>query len=137
MNVIESCQQLGKAIKETPTLEAYFAAKKAYDTNAELQALMFEYEAQRKILASVFNREEETDPKLIESIRNRIQELASQIVAIPVYREYEDSKKAVNSLMEQVNAEISAAVFGVRPSSCTHDCSSCSGCSGHAEEDEE
>lgn len=137
MNIIENCQALGQAIKESPALVAYFAAKEAYDKEAHLQSLMFEYEAQRKILGSVFAREEETDPALITSIRDRIQALAGEIVALPTYREFEDSKKAVNALMEQVNAEISAAVFGVRPSSCTHDCSTCSGCASHSDEDED
>ena len=136
MTVIEHCQALGQAIKESPALIAYFEAKKAYDSDAHLQSLMFEYEAQRKILGSVFAREEETDPALITSIRDRIQALAGEIVAIPTYREHEDAKKGVNALMEQVNAEISAAVFGVRPSSCTHDCSTCSGCASHSEDEE-
>ena len=136
MTVIEHCQALGQSIKESPALVTYFEAKKAYDNDAHLQSLMFEYEAQRKILGSVFAREEETDPALITSIRDRIQALAGEIVAIPTYREYEDAKKGVNALMEQVNAEISAAVFGVRPSSCTHDCSTCSGCASHGEDEE-
>ena len=136
MTVTQHCQALGQAIKESPELVAYFEAKKAYDTDAHLQSLMFEYEAQRKILGSVFAREEETDPALITSIRDRIQALAGEIVAIPTYREFEDAKKGVNALMEQVNAEISAAIFGVRPSSCTHDCSTCSGCASHSEDEE-
>lgn len=137
MNIIENCQALGQSIKESPELVTYFAAKQAYDSDAELQSLLFEYEAQRKIMGSVFDREEETDPALITSIRDRIQELATQIVAIPAYRVYEDAKKAVNSLMEQVNGEISAVVFGVRPSACTHDCSTCAGCASHQEEEDD
>ncbi|MBO5788832.1 MAG: YlbF family regulator [Clostridia bacterium] len=138
MNVIEQAQILGQTIKASPELVKYFAAKAEYEQDRELQQNLFEYETQRKILGQEFAKDpSEQTPELITSIRDRIQDLASEIVTSPTYREYEEAKKAVNALMEQVNAEISFHVFGQRPSSCTHDCSSCSGCASHAQDEED
>ena len=39
------------------------------------------------------------------------------------------SLKALNALMAEVNAEIKFCITGERPSTCTHDCSTCGGCS--------
>lgn len=138
MNVIEQAQILGQTIKASPELVKYFAAKVEYEQDRELQQNLFEYETQRKILGQEFAKDpSEQTPELITSIRDRIQDLASEIVTSPTYREYEEAKKAVNALMEQVNAEISFHVFGQRPSSCTHDCSSCSGCASHGQDEED
>ena len=129
MTVMQLTQQLAFGIQESDELKAYFAAKAAYEQDGELQNNLFEYETQRKILGNEFSKPtEEQNPDLIVAIRDRIQALASLIVESPNYRAYEDAKQAVNHLMEEVNAEISRIVFGVQPSSCTHDCSTCSGC---------
>ena len=129
MTVMQLTQQLAFGIQESDELKAYFAAKAAYEQDGELQNNLFEYETQRKILGNEFSKPtEEQNPDLIVAIRDRIQALASLIVESPTYRAYEDAKQAVNHLMEEVNAEISRIVFGVQPSSCTHDGSTCSGC---------
>ena len=50
-------------------------------------------------------------------------ELAKQIVENEVYRDFTAAEQEVNRLMQTVNSEISAIVFGEAP--CTHDCSTC------------
>ena len=138
MNVMALTHMLAQSIKETPQLQTYFASKAAYEADAELQEQLFEYETQRKILGQEFARPvEEQHPELISAIRDRIAALAAVIVENRVYKDHEEAKRAVNDLMAQVNAEISRDVFGITPSSCTHDCASCSGCASAAQEDEE
>ena len=124
--------ELSFALKETKELQNYFATKAAHEADHALQGKIFEYETQRKILAQEFQKDAaDQSPALINAIRDRLGVLGAEIVENHNYKEYEDSKRAVNDLMARVNDSISAEVFGVRPSSCTHDCSSCSGCSGH------
>ena len=133
MNVMALTHMLAQSIKETPQLQTYFAAKAAYEADAALQEQLFEYETQRKILGQEFARPvEEQHPELISAIRDRIAALAAVIVENRVYKDHEEAKRAVNDLMSRVNAEISRDVFGVTPSSCTHDCSTCGGCASHA-----
>ena len=130
MTVLEQAKILGETIRQSEPLVQYFAAKRAFESNAELQGKLFEYETQRKILAEEFSKDTDTQsPALISAIRDRLSVLGAEITADHTYREHEDAKVAVNELMNQVNSEISLYVFGRRPASeCTHDCSTCSGC---------
>ena len=133
MNVMALTHMLAQSIKETPELQNYFAAKAAYEADAGLQEQLFEYETQRKILTQEFALPvEEQHPELISAIRDRLTALAGEIVKSEEYKGYEEAKRAVNDLMSRVNAEISRDVFGVTPSSCTHDCSICGGCASRA-----
>ena len=125
--------ELAQSLKETEELRFYFASKAAYEADHTLQGKIFEYETQRKILAQEFQKETaDQPPALITAIRDRLGVLGAEIVANHNYKEYEESKRKVNDLMSRVNDSISAEVFGIQPSSCTHDCSTCSGCSSHS-----
>ena len=44
------------------------------------------------------------------------------------YKNYEKAQNDVNDLMEQVNSAIQAAVSGIEPDGCTHNCATCKGC---------
>lgn len=130
--VFAKTMELAQSLKETQELQFYFAAKAAYEGDSTLQGRLFEYETQRKILAQEFQKETaDQSPALISAIRDRLGVLGAEIVENHNYKEYEESKRRVNELMSRVNDSISAEVFGIHPSSCTHDCSTCSGCSGH------
>ena len=124
MTVTEHAQALGEAIKNDPIMQRYRTAKQAYDTNQELQQLMFEYNTQRRVLGEEFKKEpDQQNATLISLIRDRIDVLAKQIVVIEDYRQFSEAQQQVTELMNQVNSEIQFAVFGTRP--CTHDCSTC------------
>ena len=136
MDVIRLAHTFGESIKETPELVAYFRAKTAYDADADLARLLFEYEAQRRVLAREFEQDAaEQHPDLIAAVRDRLSALAAQIADDPAYRDYEAAKRRVNELMQRINGEISATVFGVIPAACTHDCSTCAGCASRAAEE--
>ena len=68
------------------------------------------------------------DKDVIESLKAKMDTLAAAINQNEHYSNFAAAQQAVNDLMKQINAEITFYAFGVRPSSCTHDCSSCSGC---------
>ena len=44
------------------------------------------------------------------------------------YAKFASAQQAMDALMADVNAEIKFCITGERPSTCTHDCSTCSGC---------
>ena len=130
--IIELAHALGEQIAKSDEIKTLEAAKDAYDRDAELQAKMSEYEAERKLLAEEFSKNtDEADEKAIADLRARIEELTKEICRNPVYIAFANAQSALNELMNSVNAEIKFCITGERPSTCTHDCSTCGGCGGH------
>ena len=127
--IIELAHALGEEIAKSEEIKNLEAAKDAYDRDAELQAKMSEYEAERKLLAGEFSKDSsDIDQKAVADLKARIDELAKEICVMPNYIVFANAQKAMNDLMNSVNAEIKYCITGERPSSCTHDCSTCSGC---------
>ena len=130
MNIFELASQLGKALKEDEKLVRLAEAKKAYETDKELQKMMVEYEVQQKALQCEITKEER-DTMLIDVIQNRINELYAAIMSHPVFVELNEAQSDVNELMNAVNNTITFEITGEAPSSCTHDCSTCGGGCSH------
>ena len=126
--IIELAHQLGTEIAKSEEIKALNETKNTFDSDAELQALMSEYEADRVLLGQEFSKESgEIDEKAIADIRARSEELTREISANPVYIAFAVAQNNMNKLMADVNAEIKFCITGERDN-CTHDCSTCSGC---------
>lgn len=134
MTTIKKATELANAIKSDPILIDYQAARAAYEASVELQTKMTEYNAQRAILGQEFSKEVESQsPELLDMVRHRMDELASEIAAMQEYKDFSAAQLKVTDLMNAINAEIQRIVFGIDPAAnCTHDCSTChANCSGH------
>ena len=128
--IIELAHMLGDEIAKSEELKNLNETKNAFDSNEELQAKMKEYEAERILLGQEFAKSnDEADEKAIANLKARIEELTKEISTNPVYLEFANAQNAMNNLMASVNAEIKFCITGERPSTCTHDCSTCGGCS--------
>ena len=126
--IIELAHQLGVEIAKSEEIKTLNETKNAFDSDAELQALMSEYEADRVLLGQEFSKDNgEIDEKAIADLRARIQELTAEISKNPVYIAFATAQQNMNKLMADVNAEIKFCITGERDN-CTHDCSTCSGC---------
>ena len=126
--IIELAHPLGVEIAKSDEIKALNETKDAFDSNAELQALMSEYEADRVLLGQEFSKNNsEIDEKAIADLRARIEELTREISQNPVYIAFANAQQNMNKLMADVNAEIKFCITGERDN-CTHDCSTCSGC---------
>lgn len=129
MKVIELAKALGEGIAEDPVILAYDEAKAAFEADAELAAQMTEYNTHRTCLAAEFNKDLAMQEKdVIESLKAKMDELSHIINQNENYTRYAAAQNAVNDLMQRINATISYYAFGVEPSNCTHDCSTCGGC---------
>lgn len=128
--IIELANALGEEISRSKEIENLEVTKGVFETDAELQALMREYETQRALLGEEFAKADKADKSVIEKVKARIGELTEKIVANDNYKAFQAAQEAMNALMAEVNAEIKFCITGERPSSCTHDCSTCSGCHG-------
>lgn len=126
--IIELAHELGMEIAKSDEIKNLESAKAAFDSDAELQAKMSEYETHRKLLGEEFSKNNgEIDEIAVANIRARIDELTRDISSNPVYITFATAQQALNKLMADVNAEIKFCITGERDD-CTHDCSTCSGC---------
>ena len=126
--IIEMAHNLGVEIAKSDEIKALNETKNAFDSDAELQALMSEYEADRVLLGQEFSKNNaEIDEKAIADLRARIEELTKEISKNPIYIAFANAQQNINKLMSDVNAEIKFCITGERET-CTHDCSTCSGC---------
>ena len=126
--IMELAHQLGVEIAKSEEIKTLNDTKNAFDSDAELQALMSEYEADRVLLGQEFSKDNgEVDEKAIADLRARIQELTAEISKNPIYIAFATAQQNMNKLMADVNAEIKFCITGERDN-CTHDCSTCSGC---------
>ena len=127
--IIELAHMLGEEIAKSEEIANLEAAKGEFQSDAELQNKMNEYEAERMLLGQEFSKDpDEADQKAIADIRARIEELSAEISASEKYQKFAAAQQAMNALMADVNAEIKFCITGERPSDCTHDCSTCKGC---------
>ncbi len=127
--IIELAHTLGLAIAESDEIKALEIAKEAYESDATLQAKLAEYETDRKLLTEEFIKEEgEKNESEVARLRAHMEALAAEIVVDEKYVAFTTAQEALNALMAEVNAEIKFCITGERPSTCTHDCSTCGGC---------
>lgn len=128
--IIELAHMLGEEIAKSDEIKNLEAAKAEFDKDADLQSKMKEYETERILLAGEFSKEpDQADQIAITNLKNRLEELSREINSNKLYQDFANAQKAMNELMNSVNAEIKFCITGERPSSCTHDCSTCGGCS--------
>lgn len=130
MDIFELAAQLGRALKEDERLVKLNEAKKAYESDKELQKLMVEYEVQQKALQHEITKEER-DTMFIDVIQKRIDELYKSIMSHPVFTQLNEAQAEVNVLMNEVNSTITYNITGEKPSACTGSCSTCGGGCGH------
>lgn len=128
--IIELAHMLGEAIANSDELKALENAKRIFDADEALAEKMREYEAERTLLAEEFSKDpSESDAIAISNLKARLEELSREINLNPNYTAFANAQRGMNELMNDVNAEIKFCITGERPSSCTHDCSTCGGCS--------
>ena len=125
-DIFELAGKLGDALKADERLVRLEKAKNAYTTDPSLQAAMIEYDVQQTALQTEVTRPEQ-DTMLLDTIQARIEALYRESIEHPVYRELNEAQEAVNALMNEVNGTITFHITGEKPSSCTHNCSTCGG----------
>ena len=127
--IIELAHALGEEISKSDEIKNLEKAKAAFDSDADLQEKMREYDTERMLLGQEFAKDSDADQTVISNLKERLEELSRIITANSNYAEFASAQKAMNDLMNSVNAEIKFCITGERPSECTHDCSTCKGCS--------
>ena len=127
--IIELAHMLGTEIAKSDEIKNLNTTKDAFDANEELQKKMREYETERYLLGQELAKERDASDEIaIANLKARIEELTNEISTSATYIAFANAQKAMNDLMAEVNAEIKFCITGERPTTCTHDCSTCGGC---------
>ena len=102
--IIELAHTLGLAISESDEIKALEIAKEAYETDADLQAKLAEYETDRKLLTEEFIKEDnDTKEQTVAKLREHMEALAAEIVVNEKYVAFTQAQDALNALMAEVN----------------------------------
>ena len=125
--IIEKAKELGALLQSSEQIQKYNAAKAAYEQDEAVQKLVQEFNLHRMTMMSLSEAEDQ-DPERIAEIEERIKGVYEKIMANEKMANMQQTAKAVEELMAQVNGVISFYVTGEEPTSCTHDCSTCGGC---------
>lgn len=121
-------ENLKTAIAATEELKAYNEAKKAYDSDTELNKLISEYNVQAALLEQEGQKPEaERDTALQEKLGTRLREIYEAISENKSLAAMRDAEQALSFIVSEIN---NAVQFTIDPESanCTHDCSTCGGC---------
>ena len=125
--IFELAAELGRTLKEDSRIIALDKAREAFDADANVVALMEEYQVQQQAIQQEAVKEERSE-EVLNAIQDRIEAIYNQITESESYKALEAAQNEVNALMEAVNNTITFNITGEEPSACTHDCSSCGGC---------
>lgn len=126
--MIKAIETLKEALAASEELKAYNAAKEAYDSDAELNKLINEYNVQATVLETEGRKPEaERDTQLIESISARLRECYDSISESKTLAAMREAEAGISEIVSAIN---DAVRFTIEPeqANCTHDCSTCGGC---------
>ncbi len=125
--IIEKTKELGALLQASEQVRTYTEAKAAYEQNEAVQKLVKEFNLHKMTMMSL-TQKENADHERIAEVEERIKGVYQQIMAQESMKRMQETGKAVDALLSQVNAIISFYVTGEEATGCNHDCGSCGGC---------
>lgn len=125
--IIEKAKELGALLQSSEQVQKYNAAKAAFEQDEETQKLVKEFNLHRMTMMTLGSGENADEARIAE-VEERLKDVYGRIMESESMKAMQESGKAVEEMMGQVNGVISFYVTGEEPQNCTHDCSSCGGC---------
>ena len=134
MDIIEMTRELGKAIQSDDRYIAYCLAKQANDEDEQLQNLINAFNLKRVELQMEISKPDKNNDT-VQELNDLIKDSYQKIMTNPKMMIYNNTKSAMDELMNQINSIITMSANGVNPDeinpenlSCTGNCSTCGGC---------
>lgn len=121
----ETIELLGQQILSSDEYVAFKQAEATYQGDAQLSALVNEFDACRNQLIMA-RSEEGNDESKVSDIQDQMEKLYNKIMENENMKQYNEAAGKFEALMKHVFDSINTAVFG--PQECTHNCATCSGC---------
>lgn len=135
MDAIKAARELGKAIQNDERYKAYVEAKKANDSDEELQQLIGEFNLKRQNLQLEMNKPDDSrDEEKVKRLNTELQQQYVKVMGNHNMANYTVMKEAVDKLLQEIQGIISLCCDGEDPdtceytASCSGDCSTCGGC---------
>ena len=125
--IIEKAKELDELLQRSEQVQKYNAAKAAFEQDEETQKLVKEFNLHRMTMMTLGNGENADEARIAE-VEERLKDVYGRIMESESMKAMQESGKAVEEMMGQVNGVLSFYVTGEEPQTCTHDCSSCGGC---------
>ena len=123
---MEKAKELGALIEQSEIVAKQRAAKKAFDSDQELQELIGAFNLAKMSLMNESNKEQ-PDAEKTEEYRKQTSEIYEKIMQHPVMIELNDAEVALDGLVGQINGILQKSISGDE-GGCTHNCATCSGC---------
>lgn len=132
MDTIALARELGKAIQQEESYIKWQMAQNEADQDAELQALIGEFNEKRMIINDEASKKDRDQDKLTQA-NKEMREVYSKIMSNDHMIAYNDAKAEYDALINRVNAIVQQSAQGADPetadaSDCTGNCNSCGGC---------
>ncbi len=125
--IIEKAKELGALLQNSEQVQKYNAAKATFEQDEETQKLVKEFNLHRMTMMTLGSGENADEARIAE-VEERLKDVYGRIMESESMKAMQETGKAVEEMMGQVNGVLSFYVTGEEPQSCTHDCSSCGGC---------
>ena len=121
----ETIELLGQQILSSDEYVTFKQAEAAYQADAQLSALVNEFDVCRNQLIMA-RSEDGNDEAKVSDIQDQMEKLYNKIMENENMKQYNEAAGKFEALMKHVFDSINTAVFG--PQECTHNCATCSGC---------
>lgn len=125
MDYIEAAAALGQALIESPQYKKLNAAEAETFSDTEAANILVEYrKAQQEMAAAARGDISKED---LDQIRTKLLEKQRELNSNLIIKNYLDSKKAFDQMMQEVNSVLTHYLEG-GSSNCSGSCESCGGC---------
>ena len=134
MDVIELFKQAAVAMQSDMRYLALDAARRAMDSDQELQDLIGQFNLARMDLNNEMVKDER-DEAHINELNNRVSQLYQQVMNHEKMKDFNEAKAEAEKMVAHIDAIINTAMNGGDPmlvqepqGGCSGRCSSCAGC---------
>lgn len=124
--ILTKAGELGALLENSQIVNRQKAAKKAFDADEELQALIGEFNLAKMSLMNESNKEK-PDAEKTEQFRAQTTATYEKIMQHPTMIELNEAEMALENLLGQINAILQKSISD-DAGGCTHNCATCGGC---------
>ena len=112
--ILVAVKNLCDLMKADPRFAAVNEKGRAYSEDANISALLIEYQAQQTALTDLYAKDER-DEGIIGAIQNRLSEIYTQIIENPLYIAYKEASDEYQAYYKAIYDEMEFQLTGKRP----------------------
>ena len=134
MDIIEMTRELCRELQKDERFITLQMVQQKADADAELQALIGDFNIKRMAIQNEAAKENRSDEKL-QQLNTELRQCYATVMQNPNMIAYNEAKDAMDALLQRINAIITQSAEGGDPdtadyeeSSCGGNCASCGGC---------